>query len=55
MYRLDVYEKRTWNRILLTQWFDTYTEAEEFAESVKFIRERPYTIENELYETEVLV
>lgn len=54
MYRLDVYENRTGNKILMSQWFVTYSDAKRFAESVKYIRESPYTIKYELYETDVL-
>lgn len=49
MYRLDIYEKNS-EKVLMTQWFDSYTEAKDFMESNGYLRQRPFQITNEEFE-----
>lgn len=53
MYRLDIYEENS-EKILLTQWFDSYHEAREFSESNVYLRKRRCTITVEDFVTLVL-
>lgn len=43
MYKLEVYMK-TNDFVLFTQYFKTFQQAKDYAESFSYIRERPYVI-----------
>ncbi len=46
MYRLECFTVNP-EKIFLTQWFDSFSEAKDFVESIAYLRCRPYRIIDE--------